>query len=104
MNKSMMGVLKSLWDHISYKRRRQAALLLILAIFTSFAEIISLGAVLPFIGVLTQPDKIMAYPFVTEITQFFEVESDREFAVVTTLQQLATTPLHPAPRSRGDGG
>lgn len=32
------------------------------------------------------------------------VESDREFAVVTTLQQLATTPLHPAPRSRGDGG
>ena len=85
MNKSMTGILKSLWGHISVRRRRQAGLLLILAIFTSFAEIISLGAVLPFIGVLTQPDKVLAYPFVAEITQFFGIEGGDELVVLLTL-------------------
>ena len=80
-----MGVLKSLWDHISYKRRRQAALLLILAIFTSFAEIISLGAVLPFIGVLTQPDKVLAYPFVADIAHFFGIQNGNELVLPLTL-------------------
>ena len=81
----MTGILKSLWGHISNRRRRQAGLLLMLAIFTSFAEIISLGAVLPFIGVLTQPDKVLAYPFVTEITQFFGIENGNELVVLLTL-------------------
>ena len=81
----MTGILKSLWGHISNRRRRQAGLLLILAIFTSFAEIISLGAVLPFIGVLTQPDKVLAYPFVAEITQFFGIENGNELVVLLTL-------------------
>jgi ABC-type multidrug transport system fused ATPase/permease subunit len=85
MNESMIRILKSLWGHISYQRRRQAGLLLILAILASFAEIISLGAVLPFIGVLTQPDKVLAYPLVAEIAQFFGIENGNELVLPLTL-------------------
>jgi ATP-binding cassette subfamily B protein len=85
MNESMTGILKSLWGHISYKRRQQAGLLLILAILTSFAEIISLGAVLPFIGVLTQPDKVLEYPFVAEIAHFFGIENGNELVLPLTI-------------------
>ena len=70
MTESMPEILKNLWSYISNQRRRQFGLLLVLAVLSSFAEIISLGAVLPFIGVLTQPDKVLAYPFVAEIAQF----------------------------------
>lgn len=85
MAESMTEILSSFWSHVSGQRRRQAGLLLLLAILTSFAEMVSLGAVLPFIGVLTQPDKVMAYPFVAEIAQFFKVESDSEFVLLLTL-------------------
>jgi ATP-binding cassette, subfamily B, bacterial PglK len=85
MNESLRGILKSLWGHISYQRRKQAGLLLMLAILTSFAEIISLGAVLPFIGVLTQPDKVLAYPLVAEIAYFFGIENGNELVLPLTL-------------------
>jgi len=78
MDESMTGILKGLWVHISQQRRRQAGWLLILAILASFAEVISLGAVLPFIGVLTQPDKVLAFPLVAEIAQFFGIENGGE--------------------------
>jgi ATP-binding cassette subfamily B protein len=85
MAESMSGILKSLWGHVSNQRRRQFGLLLLLAVLSSFAEIISLGAVLPFIGVLTQPDKVLAYPFVSEIAQFLGIESGSELIMPLTL-------------------
>ena len=85
MTESMLGILKNLWSHISHQRRRQFGLLVVLAILSSFAEIISLGAVLPFIGVLTQPDKILAYPFVAEIAQFLGVNNGSELVVPLSL-------------------
>lgn len=44
---------KQLWTKIAIARRYQFAMLLILMVLTSFAEVISLGAVLPFLGALT---------------------------------------------------
>ena len=49
-----------LWYHLSFRRRRQFGLLLLMMLFVSFAEILSLGAVLPFIGVLTTPERVFS--------------------------------------------
>lgn len=54
--------LRRLWHHISRRRRWQFGLLLILMIFTSFAEVLSIGAVLPFLGALTAPERIFSHP------------------------------------------
>ena len=51
-----------LWRHITNRRRSQFGLLLILMIGASFAEILSIGAVLPFLAVLTDPEKIFQLP------------------------------------------
>ena len=51
-------LLKRLWRHVSTRRRRQFALLLVLMLLASFAEIVSIGAVLPFIGVLAAPERV----------------------------------------------
>ena len=40
----------------------QFSLLFIVMIITAFAEVISIGAVLPFLGALTAPDQIFAHP------------------------------------------
>ena len=57
-HQSITSLLKRLWQHISPRRRRQFGLLLVLMLFASFAEILSIGAVLPFLGVLTAPERI----------------------------------------------
>ena len=51
-------LLKRLWRHISRRRRRQLSLLLVLMIVASFLEILSIGAILPFLAVLTAPERI----------------------------------------------
>ncbi|MFZ4526171.1 MAG: ABC transporter ATP-binding protein [Chlorobium sp.] len=56
------ALLKRLWQHISPRRRVQFMLLLVLMVGASFAEIISIGAVLPFLAVLTAPERIFQLP------------------------------------------
>ncbi|MCX7249481.1 MAG: hypothetical protein NTX31_17740, partial [Burkholderiales bacterium] len=55
-------LLRRLWRHISSRRRGQFALLLVLMILVSFAEILSIGAVLPFLAILTDPARVFAHP------------------------------------------
>lgn len=64
---SLSSLLIRLWAHLTKRRQRQLGLLLILMLASAFSEMISLGAVLPFIGVLTAPDKVFDYPMVRSL-------------------------------------
>lgn len=59
---SIPELLKRLWHHINPRRRGQFGLLLLLMVCASFAEILSIGAVLPFLAVLTAPERIFQLP------------------------------------------
>lgn len=49
---------------LSRRRRIQFGLLLLLMAVSAMAEVVSLGAVLPFLGILTAPERVFAYPLV----------------------------------------
>ena len=70
MNENMI---KRLYAQISNQRRLQFKLLLFVTVLASFAEIVSLGAVVPFIAVVTQPEKIFYYPFMSEFASIFGI-------------------------------
>ena len=55
--------MSNFWAHISKKRKVQLSALILLTIFVSLTEIISIGAVLPFLGALTAPEKILEIQF-----------------------------------------
>ncbi|MGE4239652.1 ABC transporter ATP-binding protein [Ramlibacter sp.] len=61
-------LLRRLWSHIRSRRRWQLLLLLMLTVLASVAEIFSIGAVLPLLGLLTSPDAVfqhrLARPFI----------------------------------------
>jgi len=57
-NQTIFSLLQSLWQHISRRRRMQLSFLLIIIVVTSFTEILSIGAVLPFLTALTAPERI----------------------------------------------
>ncbi len=72
-SEGLFSLFVQLYGHISKQRRRHFFLLLGLMLISSFAEVVSLGSVIPFIAVLTQPEKIFQYPFVTEISDIFGI-------------------------------
>jgi hypothetical protein len=59
---SWKALLGRLWQHISPHRRLQFALLTALMVAASCAEIVSIGLVLPFVGILAVPERVFAHP------------------------------------------
>ena len=64
---SSIYILKGIWKYIKKRRRVQLYLLLILMIINGFSEVISLGAVIPFLTSLTNPENIQKLPYVKKI-------------------------------------
>ena len=68
---SIASLIFRLWGHLSGRRRLQLGALLALMIIVSFAEAISIGTVIPFLGILTSPDWLfnhpIAQPFITNL-------------------------------------
>ena len=56
-----------------------------LTIFSAFTEVLSLGAIIPFIGVLTAPEHIMDYAAVRYITQFYDITSADQLILPLTI-------------------
>ena len=71
-------MLKSLWRSLPVRRHRQFKLLGVLTIVTACFEVISLGAVLPFVAVITQPDKVMEYSIVSYFAEAFGIKNSDE--------------------------
>jgi hypothetical protein len=66
-NQSITTLLKRLWHHIGPRSRGQFGLLLVLMLLASFAEILSIGVVLPFLGVFTAPERVFEHTAVHPI-------------------------------------
>lgn len=82
---NIVQLLKRLWRHISTRRRAQFGLLLVLMVLTSFAEILSIGAVLPFLGVLTSPERVFAHPVAQPFIEFLALETPQSLLLPLTV-------------------
>ena len=78
-------LLKRLWKHISVRRRSHLWMLLVLTIIASFAEILSIGAVLPFIGALTQPEKLYSNTMLQPFLKIFNITNPTELLLPLTI-------------------
>ena len=54
-------------------------------ILCSFSELISLGLVVPFLGVLLEPEKVIEIQFVGSLLSFFRIDSSQELIRFITL-------------------
>ncbi len=81
----MTTLLRRLWLHVSPRRRGQFRLLLVLMIGASFAEIISIGAVLPFLAVLTAPERIFQLPAAQPFISAFGMNSSSQLLLPVTI-------------------
>ncbi|MFL6733455.1 MAG: ABC transporter ATP-binding protein [Sphingomicrobium sp.] len=78
-------LLGRLWRHISPRRRGQFGLLVVLVVFASVGEIFSIGAVLPFLGVLTSPGPVFQHPFAQPFIRAFGIATADQLLLPVTI-------------------
>lgn len=81
----IIQLLTRLWRHIGQRRRAQLGVLLVLMVLASFAEIISIGAVLPFLGVLTVPDRVFMHPAAQPFIELLALKEPKELLLPLTI-------------------
>ncbi len=82
---SLFNLISRLWLHIALKRRRQFGILLIMMIVASFTEVFSIGAILPFLGVLTAPQKVFDHALAQPVIQFLNLTSPDQLLLPLTV-------------------
>ncbi len=85
INYSISQLFKRLWRHITPRRRKQFALLLLLMLVASFAEIISIGAVLPFLGMLTAPERVFEHNALQPIIKILGITAHEQLLLPLTI-------------------
>ena len=58
-NKKIINSIIGIWTHLNEIRRKQLFSLFLLMILSGFSEMLSIAAVIPFLGVLTDPSKLL---------------------------------------------
>lgn len=74
-----------LWAHLPAPRKKQLLILTLLMIVASFAEVLSIGAVLPFLGVLTAPEKVFSHNLAQPFVKVLQIQSAQDLLLPFTL-------------------
>jgi len=73
---SFYGVWKSLYRFLPFKLKIRFMVLIFLMAFSAFAEIVSIGLVIPFLSAITSPDVIFNQSYLQPALNFFSIESN----------------------------
>ena len=66
VNRGFCELMLRLWHYLGARHRTQFFMLLGLMLISAVAEVVSLGALLPFLGILTAPERVLRYPLIAE--------------------------------------
>ena len=85
IQKQIFGILSLIWIYIDPNHKKSLHLLLMLMLISSIAEVFSVGAVLPFLSVLSSPEQFSKSYFASVIIELFGINGSKELTVFFTL-------------------
>jgi len=74
-----------LWRHFSPRRQKQFIWVMALVLISAFAEVVSLGAILPFIGILIAPERVYSHTLVSSFVQELGIHSADQLILPLTV-------------------
>lgn len=78
-------MIKRLLKHIPQKRKLSFIFLLAFVLINSLFEMLSVGILVPFLGVLTSPEKALSVKFIQPIVYLFNIKDHAELLLVLTV-------------------
>jgi len=82
---ALTNLLARLWHHLSRQRQHQFLLIMGLMLLSAFAEVVSLGALLPFLGILTAPDAVFNYRIVARVAHACGITTAHQLLLPLTI-------------------
>jgi ATP-binding cassette subfamily B protein len=82
-SKILLGI--KLWAHLTKMRKKQLFMLFGLMVLTSFTEVISIGAVLPFLSVIVSPETYFSLPGINLLIELLRLNHPRELLLPVTV-------------------
>lgn len=77
--------IKKIWLYLSRKRKKQLVFLLVLMVVTSIAEVLSIGAVIPFLSILSNPEVIFEHELTLPFIQLLGITNHKELLLPITI-------------------
>jgi len=74
-----------LWSHLTKRRKLQFFFLIALTLLSSIFEVVSIGAILPFLGVLTDPEYFYNHDMMRPAVHFFEIANPDQLLLPSTV-------------------
>jgi ABC-type multidrug transport system fused ATPase/permease subunit len=71
---NFITIVRSIWFLLSPKRRVQFFLILLLMVICSLVDLVSIGMVIPFLGLILYPGKVNDYTYLNKILFFFNID------------------------------
>jgi ATP-binding cassette subfamily B protein len=90
-NNDLINLLREMWRQIDLRRRKQLMVLMFIMIVCSLAEIMSIGAVIPFLGAITSPEKVLNYTSFSAIRNQLNINSPEQILFPVTVLFLIAT-------------
>ena len=91
--RSTRSLLMGIWGHLSQRRRVQLGVLLLVMLSSCVAELLSLGAVLPFMAALSEPERLWQQPLVQVLASRVGFKQPSELLPLVTLAFAASAVL-----------
>ncbi len=76
-----MKLLLRLWHRFRPRRRKQVIAVLLLMVVGGFAEVLSIGAVIPFVTVLVSPERVLQFGPVAALAQILGVDRPEDLVL-----------------------
>jgi ABC-type multidrug transport system fused ATPase/permease subunit len=89
MKFEILGLLKLLLGHLGGELRFRAGVVLVLMILAAFAEIFSLGLLIPFLGVLLSPNGVLENEYLAPILRRFALQGHEQLVFGVTVLFVA---------------
>ncbi len=81
----LKNMLVILWKYFGKERKTQCYLLIALTCLASFAEVVSIGIVVPFLSAFTAPDKLFNLPVLSTTLQFLNIDRPENLLLPITI-------------------
>jgi ABC-type bacteriocin/lantibiotic exporter with double-glycine peptidase domain len=81
----LSSLFRRLYKHISNHRKKQFLQLSIIMIFATFSEAMSIGVLIPFVGVLTEPERVYTLKFLQPFLQPLNITGPEQLILPFTM-------------------
>ena len=85
LEKNIFFLIRELWRYLSKKRKNNLKVLILTMIFSSLSEMFNLALIVPFLGILSNPEATMELSFIRNLVNLFGIYNTNQFLIFITI-------------------